>query len=72
MKQPQSGSPKRAFCFCSFRIRQGAAAKHFVLQERFDGRLRARIIAVEPGAFRLCDHPRDVVFSVARAEGLAA
>jgi len=52
-----------------FELGQGAAAKHFVLQERYYRRLRARIISVELGTFGLCDHPRDVVFSVARAGG---
>ena len=57
------------FAFALFEL-DGAAAKHFVLQESFDRRLRARITAVEPGAFSLCDGPRDDGFSVARFGGL--
>ena len=44
-------------------------AKHFVLQKRFDRRLRARIIAVELGTFGLCRRPRDEGFSTARDGG---
>ena len=57
------------FALALFEFRQGAAAKHFVLQERFDRRLRARIIAVELGTFGLYDCPRDDGFSVARVGG---
>ena len=57
------------FAFALFEFRQGAAAKHFVLQERYYRRLRARIIAVELGTFGLCDRPRNNGISVATFGG---
>jgi len=57
------------FAFALFEFWHGAAAKHFVLQESFDRRLRARSTTVELSAFGLCDCPRDEVFSVARFGG---
>jgi hypothetical protein len=58
------------FAFALFELGHGAAAKHFVLQESFDRRLRARSTAFEFSAFGLCDRPRDDGFSVARFGGL--
>jgi hypothetical protein len=58
------------FAFALFEFWHGAAAKHFVLQESFDRRLRARSTAFEFSAFGLCDGPRDDGLSVARFGGL--
>ena len=57
------------FALALFELGHGAAAKHFVLQESFDRRLRARRTAVKLSAFGLCGRPRDDVFSVARDGG---
>ena len=57
------------FAFALFELGHGAAAKHFVLQERFYRRLRARRTAVELSAFGLCGHPRNNGISVATFGG---
>ena len=57
------------FAFALFELGHGAAAKHFVLQESFDGRLRARCTTAELSTFGLCGHPCDEVFSIARDGG---